>query len=128
MRKDAPRSFRSGAKRCATLHVIPTFSARLMAWEQPIGVSDSTSAPRPTGYLELASAWKPYVETGIEAFGVDRCMKESDFPADGRSCGFVPLWNALKYIVSSCSTEEKVALLHRTAARVYRIELPAGPN
>ncbi|HEU0203981.1 MAG TPA: amidohydrolase family protein [Burkholderiaceae bacterium] len=77
----------------------------------------------PTGYLELASAWRPYVETAIEAFGADRCMMESDFPADGRSCGFVPLWNALKYIVQNCSADEKAALFHRTAARVYRIEL-----
>lgn len=82
----------------------------------------------PTGYRELASAWKPFVETAIEAFGVDRCMMQSDFPADGRSCGFVPLWNALKYIVSNCSAEEKAALFHRTAARVYRIELPADPS
>jgi predicted TIM-barrel fold metal-dependent hydrolase len=77
----------------------------------------------PTGYLELASAWKPYVETAIEAFGVDRCMVESDFPADGRSCGFVPLWNALKHIVRNCTPDEKAALFHRTAARTYRIEL-----
>lgn len=78
----------------------------------------------PVGYLELAAAWKPYVETAIEAFGADRCMMESDFPMDGRSCGFVPLWNALKHIVSAYSGEEKAALFQRTAARVYRIELP----
>ncbi len=78
----------------------------------------------PTGYLELASAWRPFVETVIDAFGVDRCMVESDFPADGRSCGFVPLWNALKYIVQELSEREKAALFHGTAAKVYRISLP----
>ncbi|MBT2336597.1 amidohydrolase family protein [Variovorax paradoxus] len=75
----------------------------------------------PVGYLELATAWKPYVETAIEAFGVDRCMMESNFPPDGRSCGFVPLWNALKHIVRASSPDEKAALFHRTAARVYRL-------
>lgn len=30
----------------------------------------------------------------VEAFGADRCMMESNFPPDARSCGFVPLWNA----------------------------------
>jgi L-fuconolactonase len=79
--------------------------------------------PGPTGYLELAGAWRPYVETAIEAFGVERCMMESDFPPDGRSCGFVPLWNALKYIVGDCTAAEKAALFHGTAARIYRIEL-----
>lgn len=77
------------------------------------------------GYLELAAAWRPYVESAIEAFGADRCMVESCYPSDGRSCGFVPLMNALKYIVRDCSVDEKTALFHRTAARLYRITLPA---
>lgn len=79
------------------------------------------------GYLELATVWRPYVETAIEAFGVDRCMMESNFPPDGRSCGYVPLWNALKHIVKGSSDAEKAALFHRTAARVYRIDV-AGPS
>jgi L-fuconolactonase len=79
----------------------------------------------PVGYLELADAWKPYVETAIEAFGTDRSMMESNFPPDARSCGFVPLWNALKHIVRDCTADEKAALFHRTAVRVYRLDLPA---
>jgi L-fuconolactonase len=79
----------------------------------------------PIGYLELANAWRPYVETTIEAFGTERCMMESDYPPDSRSCGYVPLWNALKHIVRAASSDEKAALFHLTAARVYRIELPA---
>ena len=78
----------------------------------------------PIGYLELAIAWRPYVETAIEAFGAGRCMMESNYPPDGRSCGFVPLWNALKHIVRDASAEDKAALFHRTAARVYRLDLP----
>jgi L-fuconolactonase len=73
------------------------------------------------GYLELAEVWKPYVETSIELFGPDRCMMESNFPPDGRSCGFVPLWNALKYLVRGASAEDKAAMFHETATRVYRI-------
>jgi hypothetical protein len=79
--------------------------------------------PGPTGYLELAKAWGPYVEAAIDAFGVDRCMMESDFPADGRSCGFVPLWNALKHITRGCSVGERNSLFHATAIRTYRIDL-----
>lgn len=79
--------------------------------------------PGPATYLELASAWRPFVETAIEAFGPARCMMESDFPADGRSCGFVPLWNALKHITRACSAQDKAALFHGTAARVYRIAI-----
>ena len=78
----------------------------------------------PIGYLELAQAWRPYVETTIEAFGADRCMMESNYPMDGRSTGFVPLWNALKHIVRTASPDDKAALFHGTAAKVYRVELP----
>lgn len=77
----------------------------------------------PMGYLALAAAWRPFIETAIEAFAAERCMMESNFPPDGRSCGFVPLWNALKYIVRNGSADQKAALFHRTAARVYRIDL-----
>jgi L-fuconolactonase len=75
------------------------------------------------GYEELASAWRPFVETTIECFGADRCMMESDYPIDGRSGGFVPLWNALKHIVRAASLDEKTALFRHTAARVYGIDL-----
>lgn len=80
----------------------------------------------PIGYQELATLWHPFVEMSIEAFGAQRCMMESDFPIDGRSAGFVPLWNALKHIVRGASADEKAALFHRTAARVYRLRLPDG--
>jgi predicted TIM-barrel fold metal-dependent hydrolase len=80
--------------------------------------------PDPVGYLELADAWGPCVETAIEAFGADRCMMESNLPPDGRSCGFVPLWNAMKHIVRGYTADEKAALFHRTAIRVYRLQLP----
>jgi L-fuconolactonase len=79
----------------------------------------------PIGYQELATLWRPLVETSIEAFGPQRCMMESNFPIDGRSAGFVPLWNALKYIVRGASAEDKAALFHDTAVRVYRLQLPA---
>jgi L-fuconolactonase len=80
---------------------------------------------RAPGYEELATHWGPYVEHVIEEFGADRCMMESNFPVDGRCAGFVPTWNALKHIVRSASGDEKRALFHDTAARVYRIEVPA---
>lgn len=76
------------------------------------------------GYADLARVWRPYVETAIEAFGPDRCMMESNFPPDGRSAGFVPLWNALKHITRDAGDGEKTALYSGTAKRVYRLEVP----
>jgi predicted TIM-barrel fold metal-dependent hydrolase len=78
----------------------------------------------PVGYMELAGVWRPYVETAIDCFGVERCMLESNFPPDGRSCGFVPLWNAYKHILKGMTPDEKAAIFGLNAARIYRLDLP----
>ena len=70
----------------------------------------------------MANAWRPYVETCIELFGVNRCMMESNFPVDKQTCGYGVLWNALKRITKNCSAAEKTALYSGTAARVYRMQ------
>jgi predicted TIM-barrel fold metal-dependent hydrolase len=75
----------------------------------------------PPSSEELALAWRPYVETCIEAFGAGRCMMESNFPVDKQSCGYGVLWNALKRITQGCSAADKAALYRDTAARVYRL-------
>jgi predicted TIM-barrel fold metal-dependent hydrolase len=72
---------------------------------------------------DLAAAWKPYIDEAIEAFGPHRCMMASNFPQDGRSCGFVPLWNALKRSVNDLSADEKDALFFETASRAYRLNV-----
>lgn len=75
------------------------------------------------GSAELAQAWRPYVETAIETFGPQRCMMESNFPPDGRSCGMVPLWNAYKLITAGASSDEKAWLYKRSAEQVYNLEI-----
>lgn len=78
----------------------------------------------PIGYRELADCWRPWVETAVELFGPDHCMAESNYPPEGRSCGYVPLWNALKHIVSGMTGDEKADLFWKTACKVHRIALP----
>jgi predicted TIM-barrel fold metal-dependent hydrolase len=73
---------------------------------------------------DLAAAWRPYIESCIEAFGVDRCMFESNFPPDKQSGGYTELWNAFKRITSGASATEKKALYSGTAAKVYRLTVP----
>jgi predicted TIM-barrel fold metal-dependent hydrolase len=75
--------------------------------------------PLPPSSGEMATAWRPYVETTVEAFGAGRCMFESNFPVDKGMCAYATLWNAFKRIASGCSAEEKAALFHGTAARFY---------
>ncbi len=75
----------------------------------------------PPSSRELASAWRPYIETCVAAFGPERAMFESNFPVDKGSCGYAALWNAFKHIVAGCSAAEKAALFAGTATNFYRL-------
>ena len=79
--------------------------------------------PEPPSSQELAAAWKPYVDTCIEAFGANRCMFESNFPVDKGSYGYQAFWNACKLLAQGASASEKADLFCGTAARFYRLEL-----
>jgi predicted TIM-barrel fold metal-dependent hydrolase len=72
---------------------------------------------------QMAAEWKPYIDACIEAFGVKRCMFESNFPVDGVTCDYRTLWNALKLTVKGASAEEKHELFFGTANRFYRLGL-----
>ena len=75
----------------------------------------------PPSSQDLADAWRPYVETGIEAFGPARCMFESNFPVDKISGSYAIYWNAFKRLAAGASAEEKAALFRDTAKRFYRL-------
>ncbi len=78
--------------------------------------------PVPPSSVDLAEAWRPYVETVIEAFGPDRSMFESNFPVDQLSCSYAVLWNAFKLLATGYSDAEKDALFSGTASRIYGLE------
>ncbi|MFN3523185.1 MAG: amidohydrolase family protein [Phenylobacterium sp.] len=83
---------------------------------------DFHKRPEKPGSEELAQAWRPYVETCIEAFGPERAMFESNYPVDGVSCSYATLWNALKRLASGASAPEKALLFKDVARRVYRLD------
>jgi predicted TIM-barrel fold metal-dependent hydrolase len=82
---------------------------------------DYKAAQQPISSEELAAAWRPYMEPCIELFGPRRCMFESNFPVEKMGIGWVPLWNAFKRIAAGASDDEKHALFHDTAKRIYRL-------
>ena len=69
----------------------------------------------------LAELWRPYIETCIAAFGVERAMFESNFPVDKGSGSYQVFWNAFKRIAAGCSASEKEALFSGTATRFYTL-------
>jgi L-fuconolactonase len=76
---------------------------------------------RPLGEVEFANGVGAMTASGV--LGDERICAAI---VGDHSAGFVPLWNALKHAVRSASSDEKAALFHDTAARVYRIQPVEG--
>lgn len=70
---------------------------------------------------ELANAWRPWIQSCIEAFGPDRCMYGSNFPVDKGSYAYGIGLNALKRLVGNASPQEKDAIFWKSAQRFYRL-------
>ncbi len=79
------------------------------------------AASRPPDSDEFVAAQKRWYLHAIDCFGPKRCMFESNFPVDRLSIGYQVLWNGFKKMAADFSEEEKQALFHDTAARVYSI-------
>jgi predicted TIM-barrel fold metal-dependent hydrolase len=79
--------------------------------------------PTPPSSEETAAAWRPYIETCIEAFGPERAMFESNFPPDKGQCSYQVIFNAFKHIAAQYSEAEKTALFSTTATDFYRLQL-----
>jgi predicted TIM-barrel fold metal-dependent hydrolase len=84
---------------------------------------DFHERPMPPSSEELATAWRPYIETCIEAFGAERAMFESNFPPDKGQCSYQVIFNAFKRLSAQYSEAEKTALFSKTAADFYRLKL-----
>ena len=78
--------------------------------------------PKPPSSEEAAAAWRPYIETCIEAFGPDRCMFESNFPPDKGQCSYQVIFNAFKRLAAQYSEAEKTALFSKTATEFYKLK------
>ena len=82
------------------------------------GWHQRTRPPTSDELLEANARW--YRHT-IEQFGPRRCMFESNFPVDRLSCSYTVLWNQFKKLTKGFSADERAAMFHDTALRVYRL-------
>ncbi|WP_426959539.1 amidohydrolase family protein [Muricoccus radiodurans] len=108
------------------LAALPNVVMKLGGLAMEVSGLDFHRHPDPPGSAALAEAWRPYVETLIEAFGPRRCMFESNFPVDKGMCGYVALWNAFKRLAAGAGEAERAALFAGTAIRTYRLDEAPG--
>lgn len=64
---------------------------------------------------------RPFVLHAIDAFGPERCMFASNFPVDKLFSSYDDVFNAFKAITRDFSHQERNALFHDNAQRVYRL-------
>jgi len=105
------------------LAACPNVSVKLGGLGMRMGGFQFHDQPDPPSSLTLATAWRPYIATSIEAFGASRCMFESNFPVDKGSYSYPVFWNACKVLAQGASDAEKADLFSGTAARFYRLDL-----
>jgi len=99
----------------------PNVSIKLGGLGSKFAGFDFHSREKPPSSDQAAEAWRPFIETAIEAFGTKRSMFESNFPPDKGTCSYRTLWNAFKKIAASFSEDEKDDLFSGTARAFYRL-------
>ena len=82
------------------------------------GWHERNQPPTSDELLDANGKWYRYT---IEQFGPSRCMFESNFPVDRLSCSYTVLWNQVKKLTTGYSADERTAMFHDTAMRVYRL-------
>ena len=110
--------WREAIKRLATC---PNVSIKLGGLGMAIGGFDFHKQALPPSSEQLCAAWAPYMHAGIEAFGAQRCMFESNFPVDKAMCSYGVLWNAYKRIAAGASASEKAWLFSNSASTFYKL-------
>ena len=120
---DPAEAFSTWSAALSELAACPNVTLKLGGQAMPIRGVSWHEEPLPPSSGELATAWRPTMETCIEKFGASRCMFESNFPVDKGLCSYPVVWNAFKRLASGCSAGEKAALFHGTAERFYRLAL-----
>lgn len=77
--------------------------------------------PEPMSSDALATAWRPYLATCIEAFGPKRVLFASNFPVDKAVCSYRVLWNTFKKIAAGYNDGERRSMFAGNARALYRI-------
>ncbi|MCC7366496.1 MAG: amidohydrolase family protein [Dehalococcoidia bacterium] len=95
--------------------------AKVGGIQMPINGFGWHERERPPTSDELLAANRRWYEHTIEQFGPRRSMFESNFPVDKASCSYTVLWNQFKKLSQGYAPDDRAALFHDTAVRVYRL-------
>lgn len=107
----------------AELAACPNVVAKVGGLQMPVNGYGWHERERPPSSDELLEANRDWYLYIIEQFGPSRCMFESNFPVDRLSCSYTVLWNQFKKLTNGFPADERAAMFHDTARRIYRLPL-----
>ena len=100
----------------------PNLVMKVGGIQMPVNGFSWHERARPPTSDELIQENQDWYLHAIDQFGPQRCMFESNFPVDKQSCSYTILWNQFKKLTRDFSKDDRAALFHDTASRVYRLE------
>lgn len=94
-----------------------------IAWLAELGNVDCKVSGLPMAFMTMdPERLRPWIETCLELFGVDRCFFGSNFPVDGMAGTYGELIDAYRRITAGLSADERHRVSVANARRRYRIE------
>ncbi|MEU6409961.1 amidohydrolase family protein [Microbispora sp. NPDC046933] len=102
------RDFRRWREGVARLAALPQVECKLSGFGAALGTLDATTL-------------RPYVETCLELFGVERCFFGSNFPVDGAAGTFTQLMDTYQALTAGLGPAERRALFSDNAVHRYKI-------
>lgn len=66
--------------------------------------------------------WKPVIDQTLDLFGPDRCLYGSNFPIERLWTRYAQLMSVMRECLDGLSGDERRAVFHDTAERLYRLE------
>lgn len=108
MQVDGPEHFEAWRKGMAELAQAPNVACKISG----LGMGDNDWS---------TESIRPYVESTLDLFGVERCMFASNFPIDKLFSSYADVFEAFREITRGYSHDERRALFHDNAARYYRL-------
>ncbi len=67
---------------------------------------------------------RPWVDTCIEAFGIDRSFFGTNWPVDRLYSSYGDVLDAYAELISDLTEKEQRALFYENAQRIFRLDLP----
>lgn len=119
--RDDPENFAAWHTSLARIAELPDTRIKLGGFGLSVMGFDYARQATPPNSAQLASDWRPYVETCLDLFGSERAMFESNFPVDKGQYSYRSLWNAFKRLSSDLSVSERDNLFWRSAVRCYAV-------